>query len=65
MTNQIVRQQISQNPDPQSKPLSGDDITPSQEQILPDRLPKSLVEWLAQINQRYQAVHPSQPNDTS
>ena len=33
----------SQNPDPQEKPSSGEDITPSQEQqVSPDRLPQSL-----------------------
>ena len=43
-----------QNPDPQEDEGSGDDITHPQEQPgpqrgapLPDRLPKSLLEWLA------------------
>jgi hypothetical protein len=43
--------QDHQNPDPQEKPVSGDDITLSQEQLcpqleapFPDRLPKSLIE---------------------
>ena len=65
MTHKIVRQQITQKPDPQSKPFSGSDITPTQEQDSPIRLPPSLVEWLAQINQRYQAIQQSQSDNTS
>ena len=56
----------STNPDPQEKPVSGDDITPSQEQqTLPDRLPQSLIEWLARINRRYLALNQEKTNDTS
>lgn len=59
-------QNLSQNPDPQKKPVSGDDITPSQEQQpLPDRLPQSLIEWLARINRRYLALNQEKTNDTS
>jgi hypothetical protein len=55
-----------ENPDPQEKPVSGDDITPSQEQPrLPDRLPQSLIEWLARINRRYLALNQEKANDTS
>jgi hypothetical protein len=54
MANVDVSQNFSENPDPQEKPVSGDDITPSQEQqTLPDRLPQSRIEWLARINRRY------------
>jgi hypothetical protein len=57
---------LSKNPDPQEKPVSGDDITPSQEQQpLPDRLPQSLIEWLARINRRYLALNQEKTNDTS
>jgi len=53
MAQMPVSHNPSQNPDPQEKPVSGDGITPSQEQqVLPDRLPKSLIEWLARINRR-------------
>ena len=55
----------SENPDPQEKPISGDDITPSQEQqVLPDRLPQSLIEWLARINRRYLALNQEKTNDS-
>jgi hypothetical protein len=41
------------------------DITPSQErQTLPDRLPQSLIEWLARINRRYLALNQEKTNDT-
>lgn len=51
MADEIVSQNFSINPDPQEKPVSGDDITPSQEQqTLPDMGHKRLVEWLARIN---------------
>jgi hypothetical protein len=66
MTNRRINQNHSQNPDPQSKGISGDDITHSQEQqTLPDRLPKSLIEWLARINQRYLALNQERTNDNS
>jgi hypothetical protein len=54
MADEPVSQTFSENPYPQEKPISGNDITPSQEQqSLPDRLPQSLIEWLARINRRY------------
>lgn len=66
MANEHVSQNLPENPDPQEKPVSGDDITPSQEQQpLPDRLPQSLIEWLARINRRYLALNQGKTNDTS
>ena len=66
MADKSVSQNYSENPDPQSKQVSGDDITPSQEQSrLPDRLPQSLIEWLARINRRYLALNQEKTNDTS
>ena len=66
MADEIVSQNFSVNPDPQEKLVSGDDITPSQEQqLLPDRLPQSLIEWLARINHRYLALNQEKANDTS
>jgi hypothetical protein len=54
------------NPDPQKDGTSGDDIThPQEQQTLPDRLPKSLIEWLARINRRYLALNQEKTNDTS
>ena len=66
MADERVSQNFPENPDPQEKPVSGDDITPSQEQPrLPDRLPQSLIEWLARINRRYLALNQEKANDTS
>ena len=66
MADKNVNPTFSENPDPQEKPVSGDDITPSQEQqVLPDRLPQSLIEWLARINRRYLALNQEKTNDTS
>jgi hypothetical protein len=66
MADEYVSQSPSKKPDPQEKPVSGDDITPSQEQqTLPDRLPQSLIEWLARINRRYLALNQDKTNDTS
>ncbi len=66
MADESVSQNFSKNPDPQEKPVFGDDITPSQEQQpLPDRLPQSLIEWLARINRRYLALNQEKTNDTS
>jgi hypothetical protein len=69
MANEYVSRTISKNPDPQEKPVSGDDITSSQEQQrlpkeapLPDRLPQSLIEWLARINRRYLAINHENTN---
>lgn len=72
MADKSVCQNFSENPDPQEKPVSGDDITPSQEQLnpqlevrLPDRTPQSLIEWLARINRRYMALDQEKTQDTS
>ena len=66
MADESVSQNFSENPDPQEKPVSGDDITSSQEQPrLPDRLPQSLIEWLARINRRYLVLNQEKANDTS
>jgi hypothetical protein len=66
MAHTPVSQNYPQNPDPQEKRVSGDDITLSQEQeTLPDRLPQSLIEWLARINRRYLALNQEKTNDTS
>ena len=66
MADKNSSQNFSENLDPQEKPVSGDDITPTQEQPrLPDRLPQSLIEWLARINRRYMALNQEKTNDTS
>jgi hypothetical protein len=66
MANESVSQNSSKKPDPQVNQVSRDDITPSQEQQpLPDKLPQSLIEWLACINRRYLALNQGKTNDTS
>ena len=66
MADEHVSQSPSKNPDPQVNQVSEDDITHSQEQqTLPDRLPQSLIEWLARINRRYLALNQEKTNDTS
>ena len=72
MTDESVSQNPSENPDPQEKPVSGDDITHPQEQLnpqlevrLPDRTTQSLIEWLAWINRRYLALDQEKTQDTS
>lgn len=63
-----------QNPVPQKDGTSGDDIThPREQQALPDRLPRSLIEWLARtlapaasagVNPRYLALNQEKSNDS-
>jgi hypothetical protein len=72
MADESVSQNPSENPDPQEKLVSGDDITHPQEQLnpqlevrLPDRTPQSLIEWLARINRRYLALDQEKTRDTS
>jgi len=66
MADRSVSQNLPENPDPQVKQVSRDDITPSQEQQnLPDRMPQSLIEWLARINRRYLALNQEKTDDTS
>jgi hypothetical protein len=58
--------QDHQNPDPQVNRVSGDENThPQEKQTLPDRLPQSLIEWLARVNRRYLALSLETANDTS
>ncbi len=40
-------------------------IRPQMRALLPDRLPQSLIEWLAHINRRYLALNQEKTNDTS
>jgi hypothetical protein len=66
VADKSVSQNSFENPDPQEKRVARDDITPSQEQPrLPDRLPQSLIEWLARINRRYLALNQEKKIDTS
>ncbi|GIV63633.1 MAG: hypothetical protein AB1457_06255 [Chloroflexota bacterium] len=66
MADEHVSRKFSENPDPQEKPVSGDDITPSQEQqIVLTRPPKSLVDWLVRVHLRLMALENEKANDTS
>ena len=65
MTDDNASKYCPYNHDSQEKPVSGDDINPSQEQqLLPYRLPQSLIEWLARINRRYLALNQEKTNDS-
>jgi hypothetical protein len=66
MTDTFVSQNLPVNPDPQVKGVSVNDIPyPQEQQTLPDRLPQSLIEWLARINRRYLALNQEKTNDTN
>ena len=66
MADESVSQNFSENPDPQEKPVSGDDITPSQEQLIVlASPPKSLVEWLVRVHMRLIALENENANDSS
>lgn len=66
MADENAGQNFSENPDPQEKPVSGDDITPTQEQQkFPERPPKSLVEWLVRVHLRLMALEKEKTVDTS
>jgi hypothetical protein len=57
MTDTSVSQNLTKNPDPQSKRVFVNDITNSQGQSrLPERPPKSLLEWLVRVHLRLTAL---------
>ena len=54
-----------QNPDPQKDGTSGDDITHLQGQLqIPERPPKSLLDWLVHVHLRLMALE-DEHKDTS
>ena len=66
MTDESVSQNFSENPDPQEKRVSENDITLSQEQeIVLARPPKSLLDWLVRVHLRLMALENEIANDTS
>jgi hypothetical protein len=66
MADEIVSQNIPKNPDPQVNRVSGDDIThPQEQQIILNKPPKSLVEWLVRVNLRLIALESEKANDSS
>jgi hypothetical protein len=66
MADKNGSQNYSENPDPQEKRVSRDDITPSQEQwIVLARPPKSLVDWLVRVHLRLIALENEKAKDSS
>ncbi len=66
MADESVSQYSSKIPDPQVNRVSGDDITPSQEQqIVLARPPKSLLDWLVRVHLRLIALENEKTNDSS
>ena len=65
MTDTLASQNFSNPSSLQETFVSSNDITTLQEQCLPIAPPKSLVEWLVRINQRYLAVDRSDHHDSS
>jgi hypothetical protein len=66
MADKNGSQNFSENLDPQEKPVSGDDITLTQEQqVILARPPKSLVEWLVRVHLRLMALEKEKTEDTN
>jgi len=66
MADEHVSQNFAKNPDPQVNQVSGDDITPSQEQqMVLARPPKSLLDWLVRVHLRLMALENEKANDSS
>ena len=65
MANKSVSQNLTENPDPQVNQVSGDDITPSQEQqIVLAKPPKSLLDWLVRVHLRLMALENESAKDS-
>ena len=66
MADESVSQNSSKKPDPQVNQVSGDDITPSQEQqIVLASPPKGLLDWLVRVHLRLIALENEKANDSS
>jgi hypothetical protein len=66
MKNKQLSQFPAQNSDPQKDGVSGDDITTSQEQPrIPERPPKSLLDWLVRVHLRLMAMENEKNKKTS
>ncbi|MCL4559791.1 MAG: hypothetical protein M1281_04140 [Chloroflexi bacterium] len=65
MAHTPVSHNPTQNPDPQKDGVSGDDITHPQGQLhIPERPPKSLLDWLVRVHLRLIALE-DEHKDTS
>ena len=66
MAERHASQNFSKNPDPQKDGVSGDVITTSQEQPqIPERPPKSLLDWLVRVHLRLKALEDEKNKNTS
>ncbi len=65
MAQPLSSQNRSLNPDPQKDGVPGDDITAFQGQLhIPERPPKSLLDWLVRVHLRLMALE-DEHKDTS
>ena len=65
MAQMSLSHNAPQNPDPQKDGVSGDDITHLQGQLhIPERPPKSLLDWLVRVHLRLIALE-DEHKDTS
>ncbi len=65
MAKTSVSHNSPQEPDPQKDGVSGDDITHLQGQLhIPERPPKSLLDWLVRVHLRLMALE-EEHKDTS
>ena len=61
MTQTTLSNNASPNPGPQGDGLTGDDITAFQGQLqIPERPPKSLLDWLVRVHLRLMALEEEQ-----
>jgi hypothetical protein len=66
MAGELVSRNLTENPDPQEKPVSGNDIThPQEQQVTLNKPPKSLVDWLVRVHLRLLALENESTNDSS
>jgi hypothetical protein len=66
MAQTPVSHNSPQNPDPQKDGPSGDDITTLQGQShIPERPPKSLLDWLVRVHLRLMAPEQDERKDNS
>ena len=65
MADESGNQNIPENHDPQVKRFSGDDIThPQEQQIILNKPPKSLMDWLVRVHLRLIALENEKAHDS-
>lgn len=66
MAHTTVSHNPSQNPDPQENGIFVNDINTFQGQMhIPERPPKSLLDWLVRVHLRLMALEQEEHKDTS